>query len=520
MAMQFNKPKFDWEVKDRLSELEQFKQECSVLFQGPLSEMKDAQKAGLIVNWIGHQCIMTLHSMGIALDRPKMVFDNLEKIFRPESNQTLSRFEFRGLKQKQSQTCDSYMSELCLEIVECRYPDIVQDELLKDQYIFGLCIKEIQDNLLGEIVAEDTPEKCLLESRKVESKIEQRKLLGIKAAISYDSVQTNNNNRGRGKFRSKSKGRGRSSSSIHNCKYCGKSHNRGNCPAFGKKCGKCGKENHFKAVCKSSTDRRDSSKHRPRVKGKKKFHEINKEEGVMDDLTEQVQSLFYNEVHFNAVNARMHTTLSCVTPDGWSSDQVFKIDTGADGNLMPIRMFAVLFPKVSLDALSRTVNKEVTLFTYNNTPIKQFGTCSVRLSFKDKSVVCKFFVVEHDTALVGINDSEKLGLVKVNFDMVRNEHVKIINEVTEESFKHDIEREYPELFKGIGLMDGEISIKLKDGAIPHVEPIQRVPHATQEPLKLELDKLVREGILHKVDILEPIEWLNSFVCVRKANGKI
>ena len=63
----------------------------------------------------------------------------------------------------------------------------------------------------------------------------------------------------------------------------------------------------------------------------------------MDELTEQVQSLFYNDVHFNAVNSRMHTTLKCETPDGWSSDQVFKRDTGADGNLMPIKMFAVLF---------------------------------------------------------------------------------------------------------------------------------------------------------------------------------
>ena len=68
--------------------------------------------------------------MGVELDKPKTVFDNLERIFRAESNQTLSRFKFRGLKQKQSQSCDSYMSELCLAIVECRYPDIVQDELL------------------------------------------------------------------------------------------------------------------------------------------------------------------------------------------------------------------------------------------------------------------------------------------------------------------------------------------------------------------------------------------------------
>ena len=69
-------------------------------------------------------------------------------------------------------------------------------------------------------------------------------------------------------------------------------------------------------------------------------------------------------------------------------------------------------------------------------------------------------------------------------------------------------------------MDSEISIKLREGAIPHVEPIRCVPHAMQEPLKLELDKLCREGILHKVDISEPIEWLNTFVCVKKSNGKI
>ena len=104
--------------------------------------MKDSQKAGLIVNWIGRQCIITLHSMGVTLDSPGTVFDNLEKIFRPESNQTLSRFKFREMKQKQGQNCDTYMSDLRLSIVESRYPNIVQDELLKDQFIFGLAIRD------------------------------------------------------------------------------------------------------------------------------------------------------------------------------------------------------------------------------------------------------------------------------------------------------------------------------------------------------------------------------------------
>ena len=174
---------------------------------------------------------------------------------------------------------------------------------------------------------------------------------------------------------------------------------------------------------------------------------------------------------------------------------------------------------MSLDALGRTVDKSVTLYAYNRMAIKQFGTCQIRLNFKGRSFICKFYVVEHKKAIVGISDAEKLRLVRVNFDTVR--YVKIIHEINESQvFKDRIEGAYPQLFKGIGLMDGEISIKLKSGSIPHAEPVRRVPHAMQEPLKNELDKLVCEEILHKVDISEPIEWLNSFVCVKKANGKI
>ena len=35
------------------------------------------------------------------------------------------------------------------------------------------------------------------------------------------------------------------------CGKCGKSHERGNCPAYGKTCGRCQGINHFKAVCRS-----------------------------------------------------------------------------------------------------------------------------------------------------------------------------------------------------------------------------------------------------------------------------
>ena len=70
------------------------------------------------------------------------------------------------------------MSELRLALPECKYRNDT-DELLKDQFIFGIYNKEIQDHLLGEIKETDNSVKSLYEARKIESKLAQRKMLGI-----------------------------------------------------------------------------------------------------------------------------------------------------------------------------------------------------------------------------------------------------------------------------------------------------------------------------------------------------
>ena len=86
-------------------------------------------------------------------------------------------------------------------------------------------------------------------------------------------------------------------------------------------------------------------------------HELNEEKNEsMDNLADQVQSLFYYDVHFQSINkTRMHTVIKCRTPDGKTSRQTFKVNTGADGNLMSITMFTRLFLKISLDALEKMV---------------------------------------------------------------------------------------------------------------------------------------------------------------------
>ena len=219
--MQLSKPSFDWGASDKLTELEQFKADCDILFNGPLCDLKEKQRAGLLINWLGREATQILTSVESDVDTPLEVFEVLEKVFRPESNQTLSHFKFRNMKQGASQNCDSYMSGLRLALPECKYRND-SDELLKDQFIFGIYNKEIQDHLLGEIKETDNSVRALYEARKIESKLAQRKMLGI-ANPNLVSVD---------ELRKKSTSfRGKDTHKI-DCDKCGCSHGKRDCPCI------------------------------------------------------------------------------------------------------------------------------------------------------------------------------------------------------------------------------------------------------------------------------------------------
>ena len=195
-----------------------------------LSDLKDKQWAGLILNWLGREATQILTSVEADTGTADEVFDALEKVFRPESYQTMAHFKFRNMKQNQCQSVDAYMSQLRLALQECKFKNDSND-LLKDQFIFGIHNKEIQDHLLGEISERDNSIKSSYEARKIESKLEQRKMLGI---VTPGHLVDVNAVKKKVRFQK-----------INDCDYCGCSHDRGNCPGYGKTCNRCGRKNHF-----------------------------------------------------------------------------------------------------------------------------------------------------------------------------------------------------------------------------------------------------------------------------------
>ena len=138
---------------------------------------------------------MTLKANRSSKNKPREVYNALENIFRPESNATMSKFRFRSLKQKSDQNVDSFLADLRLALPECQYPTDAENDILKDQFIFGVNNKEIQDSLLRDIKHTDTADTCLTAARRVESQIAQRKLLGVSAKREYDEIKQNHRHR-------------------------------------------------------------------------------------------------------------------------------------------------------------------------------------------------------------------------------------------------------------------------------------------------------------------------------------
>ena len=133
---------------------------------------------------------------------------------------------------------------------------------------------------------------------------------------------------------------------------CGSSHQHRQCPAYGKNCKTCGKKNHFGKKCRSGKGQGQGQSSGGAKHKSFKYREVNLDQESSDDqideITSKVKSMYYHDVHFNSVNTRMHINVNTKSCNGNSMKTHFKVDTGADGNLLPLGEFFKHSPGVNL----------------------------------------------------------------------------------------------------------------------------------------------------------------------------
>ena len=142
--------------RKKLVELETFKTDVTILFDGPYHKVENNEKMSIVLNWLGRQATQINKSQDVTPKTSKEIYDTLQKKFRPESNDMIAKFIFCSIKQKQGQSVDTCLTDLRLIIPECNYHRDALDDLLKDPFIFGITVKEIENSLLRKIASDDS----------------------------------------------------------------------------------------------------------------------------------------------------------------------------------------------------------------------------------------------------------------------------------------------------------------------------------------------------------------------------
>ena len=116
--------------------------------------------------------------------------------------------------------------------------------------------------------------------------------------------------------------------------------------------------------------------------------------------------------------------------------------------------------------------------------------------------------------MLGLTACQLMNLVQINTNA---EVIKV--QSSTRMTNETVRKQASEVFKDLGELEGECSVKCKNDPKPVIHPPRRVPFAMKKKVKEELQRMESLGVIKKVD--QPTEWVNSMVAVEKKNtGKL
>ncbi|CAL1280429.1 unnamed protein product [Larinioides sclopetarius] len=278
----------------------------------------------------------------------------------------------------------------------------------------------------------------------------------------------------------------RKTSQEYECKKRGRKHKPRECPAFGKICTKCKKKNHFAAKCFQSSKNVNEMKVPDNELGIY-IDSVTKNDVISDSMNKIEMVSKDMETWYKSV--KLNVNDKCFEVD-------FKLDTGAEVNILPLYVLNVVKVKPKL------CETNLSLTAFGDFKLKPEGTLIINCSTsKLKNIPLQFYVVNvKSKPILGLKGCIELKLLE-RIDAIECSKLS----------KIELIKQYNDVFTGTGeFPDEPYHISLKDNAIPVIHPPRRVPQALQPKLKETLNRLEKEGIVSKVN--KPTDWVQSGYC--------
>ncbi|XP_063630684.1 uncharacterized protein LOC134801996 [Cydia splendana] len=504
-------------------EWEKWRKSFQVYYEACELSKKSAQvQMSILLHVIGEQCREVHAQFEGTFASLKDLLDKFESFFSPKKNITIERHRFFTRCQKQSESIEQYAFELKKLASACEFKELI-DDLIRDRLICGIQENALRERLLREpdLTLKKSLEICNIAqiskvqagSIKKESSEHEAYTYNITASNSQDQFMLEEggipygqvnwiSRRGGYGARGAPRGRGRGWSqpaprpapprrraapaqtavssremrqqrqqtgpygeikSGVQCLKCGFAHGiYMKCPALGKMCLSCNNYDHFSRMCT--------------------VYNVQ----AVESSVEPIDQVIY--------------CLSNSSSD-WSIDLTFgadvtinfKLDTGADANILPIRYLSQV--GLAEQDLSKTCIKYK---SYSANDIIVLGTCHLKVQYKNNFYILEFVIADVPSYVVPVLGRESCSELEV---------VRLIKDISVIQDYEYIFHEYNDVFEGLGCMPGEYKIEIDSSIRPVVHAPRKMPVALKDSIKEKLDNMVDEGIIAKVE--GPTDWVNN-----------
>lgn len=450
-----------------------------------------------------------------AEDNPNVLYERtvtaFTDYFQPTSNTLHYSILLSNFEQKDHQSNEQFIRELYELVSKCGFTAEQQQTMIKMRLLAGMRDKTLSREL--QLDAQVTVETIKLKMRAKETILKNQRVEmdGEKSVAAVRSnmrsTRTTQKTLGRGAFKGENESggvgvttyqTGAEADFVRDCKFCGGSHARRRCPAYGKRCNNCKQFNHFSRMCKS----------------KIKAHalDVNTSQGanVDSEFSQSDEFLYLDSLSVSSVtDTEIFECGSKWLIDVKMGAQGFtaKVDTGAEVSVLSRSTAKGL-------GITRVRKCKATVTAYTGNPIPIIGKVDLEIS-----VVCAgslrhcvetFYVVDQNSnTLLGMPAIKALSLIPA---------IAQVSSDSSSPANDEIMTKYSHVFEGLGKYHTPISLQLKEGAVPKATPARQVPEKVRTKLKAELDRLVQEGIIERDT--EPSEWLSPPIIVNKPDGSI
>ena len=412
----------------------------------------------------------------IEYDKAKTALDTF---FVPKVNTAFARHKFRQLIQKTGESILHFVTRLRTEAKDCGF-GLDKDNQIRDAVLSGCTSVYIRRKLLEE-GAELTLERTLTIAEHYE-KIDSQlgSFPGQEAAASKETVnRVSEQPRPKPKWEKWDKSNTKGKPACYRCGTVGHYGRDPKCPAKGTTCNKCNKPDHFAKVCKT----------KPAV-------------NLVEDGGPNPHYAF-------TVIDRYHKS-NMLTVCVGGVDLKMLVDSGATSNIVDKGTWEKLKSEGIKCESHANSGGSKKLYTYSaETPLQVKGSFTCVATVGKGKTQAEFIVIDgNGMPLLGKNTAIELGVLKIGVD------VAAITGMGE-----DLERQYPEVFHGIGKLKGrEITLHVDPSVEPVAQRLRRTPFNLREKVENKTQELLDADIIEQVE--GPTPWVNPIVVVPKSGGDI